>query len=481
MSQRMAPLPCPPSSRFVARPRRGVGGATRVFGGVAAAGWLVVGCSWAPFSSIGAGEGLQVSGPPALGWEIDVHPPGARGAPPYHVVGAPVIGSLEAPWEARTFPTSAGRCYAVELRAGTEGVGSTGPLSAATRRAGAKLVLRAPGGEVLAEHSEQKGTLARCNWEGHASFTVDLEGQPAGMALGKGALSVSLHERDMTADERWELGARETPFLAGGGVALRDPDKTRKATGLRETRDLAAFEPVALGELGAARCLSVTVTLGAGARVDPGVKTFDAPFELQIEGLTVMPAHDVEGGALVGREICNHTGEAEAVTLVLARRAGAPSPGTGAVTIEAFSRPFLPAAARTPFLGAAPLEPPPGDVYTPDGAAQERALEAFEPVDLEVPSGECAAFEVRSVAGAKIDAGATMDSHFWVWAEPGKKRTRLAQWEEKGKMVARPFCNASLGGAWKLRLTLLSRSGKTAGSGRVRVQVVRRKGSEKDW
>ncbi|MBI4956327.1 MAG: hypothetical protein HY908_30195 [Myxococcales bacterium] len=439
---------------------------------------FVAGCRFEPFANIAAGEGLQSSGPPPLAWEYGVRPPELRDGPTYQPVGT-VEGSLAAPWKPLDFPAQSVRCYAVELGLGDGGAGTGGPLSDRVRGARPDLVLRAPGGEVVATFADR--ALVLCNWQGYPSLTVDLAGEPPVRGvLGRGRLFVRLHERELTKEERWELDARTTPFLAGRGVALRDPEGVQQQKGVRTTRELASFTPVALGPLAPAECNAVTVTLADDAHPNPEAKTFDAVFAFQIDGHTELPAHEVADGALVGKEICNPSGTAAELSLALVPRAGAPAPGTGLVTIEAYARPMHLLAARTRF-GAGVLAPPPGQAFAPVGAPEERRLESFAPVELRVPSGACQAVEVHLEDGVVLDPAATLHSHYFVYADTKGDWRPLAQWEENGHMVARPFCNASLGEPWPVRLELVSRTGQPPGRGAVRVQVLTRPGTKEDW
>lgn len=443
---------------------------------------VLAGCRWSPFSNIGAGEGPAPSAPSPLAWEggvfrhDDTRPADLNPDPPWAPLGPPVTGMLAAPWTPITREIAKDRCYAVEMRIGTGGVSPQGPLSAAARSAGVQPVIRGPDRAILARRDAGTNSLSFCNSDGLPAVTLDVTAGTDTYAgvLGEGGYSVQFYERAPNREEKWQMEARRTPFLTGGRIVLHDPEGAYSKTGLTVKRDLASFTPVPLGDLGPARCFAATVTASPDAKINPEARTADAPFEFSVQA--GFKAQKVEDGALVTTDVCNGSADGIPVSLTFALRSGAPSPGTGAVTIELYQRPLFALAARTPWLGAGVLSPPPETRYVPVGAPEVRQIEAFEPVAVSIPAGECRAFEAKPIGSASIDPKATMDSHLWVWIDrstpPAAKKNRpLAQWEEKGRMVARPYCNESAG-PWPMEIALISRDGKPAGKGPVQIQVM---------
>ena len=266
-------------------------------------------------------------------------------------------------------------------------------------------------------------------------------------------------------------------FVGEGGVPLLDPEHAYRPTGVKETRDLAHFEPVPLGTLGVQRCAAVKVTLGPDAKPNP--KADDTNTWLRFQ-----PVHTnatrVEDGAIAARPVCNLSMKPMTLTLELVRSDWAPPPGTGTVTIEAFESLTYPASVTTPFLDKGVLSPPASFEHVPIGEPEHRKLEAFERMPVSVPYGECYSVEVKLGRGAKVDPKATMDTHVWVWADrlDDKAPYFLAQGGDASGMFIRGVCNEARKEPWILDLMLVSLDGKPAGKGDVEVQLVKQTNKE---
>ncbi|MFO0552747.1 MAG: hypothetical protein U0271_30425 [Polyangiaceae bacterium] len=443
-----------------------------------------VGC---PFEHIAAGEGLQVSGPSALPWEGGLHPRDEYKTPPYAPVGLEVRRNLEDPWSPIVLPARKGHCYSVELLVGTGGFGSDGPLSDGTRAAKPEVVLRNPKGEIVARATDSQ--LAICNHAGDETLTVDLVAASAlPTALGKGPLRARMYERELTAAEAWEFDAHATPLFAGGGIALEDGVEGRTKKGISATRSLAAFEALSLGAVAPSECNSVAATLASGATPNPELSTFDVPLVYSdvepAPGASApkgnrLAAHKVVAGRLVAQEICNYSLDPIPMWLVSAPRTTGLSLGAGDVKLEVYTRPLVPSAAKKPFLDGG-LHPNPAEQFTPRGEPTQRRLDAFEPLPIEVASGECLSLDIHVDAGATISKSATGQSHLFAYEDvTGKGRPLLAVVDAAGAPAARTFCNLSRD-PWKLTLILRSRDGKPAGKGTMTVQLMTRPSTAKD-
>ncbi|MFO0589039.1 MAG: hypothetical protein U0441_15925 [Polyangiaceae bacterium] len=266
------------------------------------------------------------------------------------------------------------------------------------------------------------------------------------------------------------------PFLTESGVKLLDPDHRYRPTGAKETRDLAHFEPVALGVLGPLRCLAVTVTPGSDAKPNPAATERDAYFEFVPPHLKATRRED---GALVAGDVCNQTAEPLPLSLALARQQGGPEPGTGTVTVEVHERVVFPAMETTPFLAGGVLSPPTERTYVPVGAPESRQLERYKPVSVAIPSGECYAFEAKLGAGAKVDSNARMSAHLWTWMDRRdvKNVHQIAQREVDGRMISIAYCNMATSEPLPMDIALVSKDDKAPGNGPVLIQVLKQ---EKD-
>jgi len=451
--------------------------------------FALIACSgWNPVRSLVVGEGMQRSAPAALDFESGLGLPERREPPLFEPLGVPVVRPLDAAWQPIALATPARRCFAVQVRLGDGAVSDQGPLVPALRNVQAALVLRDPGGAIVARM--QGRTLWRCNWEAHAQHTLDLvTSRPLDPAtpLGVGALTVQLFTRELTPDERWELDARTTPWLIGGGVRLWDPEKIRVAKGPPLRQRIEDFEAVSLGELAPGHCDSVSLKLGPDAVIEPEATMFDAPFRFVIvdnaEVLDeVLYAHRLEAGALVSDEICNPTADPIATTLVLAPRPNAEAssadvpnataPAAGTLIVQAFTRPLQPSATTTAFL-ARGLAPPDEATLSPVGPPQTRRLEAFLPLELAVPEGACWAVRMRLAPGAKVTPKATLYTHYFIYRELGRAGgSHLAQMEVNGAIVSRAFCNSARTGPWRLSFELASRTGRAPGRGDVSIEIL---------